>query len=165
MSRVAIIGSREYPRLADVDAAVDALDARDVVVSGGARGVDVRAKDRARARGLAYDEFLADWEGEGRAAGHTRNVRMLATVDRVVAFWDGASRGTKDGIEIAADRRLPLQVVTWRPDAADYAGLLTELRAMHAVAAAHGYRLPDATTRTLRWLGSVGFTRLATWVP
>lgn len=150
--RVGVIGSREYPRLADVDAAIDALDPTTVVVSGGARGVDRRAVARAKHRGMQFEEFPADWDGEGRGAGLARNERMLVTVDRVIAFWDEESRGTKHAIEFARGRQIPVQVVTWEPNADDYGAMFDELRRMHSVAAKHGYTLPPETLRVLRRL-------------
>ncbi len=150
--RVGVIGSREYPRLADVDAAIDALDPSAIVVSGGARGVDQRAVVRAKHRGMQCEEFLADWDGEGRGAGLARNERMLVTVDRVIAFWDEESRGTKHAIEFAQSRKIPVQVVTWEPNADDYGTMFDDLRRMHSVAAAHGYKLPPLTLRVLQRL-------------
>jgi hypothetical protein len=150
--RVAVIGSREYPRLADVDTAIDALELTTVVVSGGARGVDQRAVARAKLRGMQVEEFLADWDGEGRKAGIVRNERMIATVHRVLAFWDEESRGTKHAIEFAKTRSIPVQVVTWTPTGEDYLDLFAELRRMHQVAVAHGYSLPPHTLRVLRRL-------------
>lgn len=150
--RVAVIGSREYPRLADVDDAIDAMDPATVVVSGGARGVDQRAVARAKHRQMAFEEFPADWDGEGRKAGITRNERMIVTVDRVLAFWDEQSRGTKHAIDFARTRGLPVEVVTWTPNADDFQAMFDDLRRMYIVAAAHGYQLPAHTLRVLQRL-------------
>lgn len=99
--KVAIVGSRDFSELARVDAYVDALPADTVVVSGGARGVDRRAEQRARARGLEVVSLSADWARHGKRAGFLRNREIVATVDRVVAFWDGVSPGTASTIELA----------------------------------------------------------------
>lgn len=45
--RVGFVGSREFPNLDAVRAAVEQLDADDIVVSGGARGVDRAAEAKA----------------------------------------------------------------------------------------------------------------------
>lgn len=161
--RVAVIGSRDYPRLSDVDAAIDALSADTVVVSGGARGVDRRARDHARARGLEYDEFLADWEGEGKRAGPLRNERMLSTVDAVIALWDGESPGTKHAMDFAASRKIPVTLVEWEPNYTDLNELLQELRRMHSIAAQHGFSMLPSALRALKWLAAKGFERLSTW--
>lgn len=109
--KVAIIGSREFPQLERVDSYVDTLHAEDVVVSGGARGVDLRAEQRARSRGLKVHIIRADWARHGRKAGFMRNPDIVAAADRVVAFWDGTSRGTADSIEIARKTGKPVEVV------------------------------------------------------
>lgn len=108
--RVAIVGSRDYPNLEHVDAYVESLPTDTVVVSGGARGVDTRAAARARERGLCVEEYLADWERFGRAAGMIRNKKVLDVCERVVAFWDGSSRGTAHTIREAIKRGLRVEV-------------------------------------------------------
>ena len=39
----------------------------------------------------------ADW-AQGRGAGHARNTIIVEQADRVVAFWDEESPGTRDTI-------------------------------------------------------------------
>ena len=63
--KIAIVGSRDFPQLERIDAFVDSLSPGDVVVSGGARGVDSRAERRARARGLEVLSIPADWAQRG----------------------------------------------------------------------------------------------------
>lgn len=79
------------------------------LVSGAARGADRLAAEVGRQLGLAVDEFPADWDRFGRAAGYRRNEEMAAfllscaeegmTVG-VTAFPGG--RGTQHMIDIAA---------------------------------------------------------------
>jgi hypothetical protein len=93
---------------------------RDSVVSGGAAGADRIGARVARELGIAVTEHLPDWNAHGRRAGFVRNAAIVADCDRVVAFWDGVSRGTANTIDQARaagkpvrvfrpqDRRLPL---------------------------------------------------------
>lgn len=111
--RIAVVGSRDYPDLDQVRGYVGELPADTHVVSGGARGVDRAAELAARARGLPVTIMRADWARFGRSAGFRRNALLVRAVDRVVAFWDGRSRGTAGTIEMA--RRLGKQVVVVRP--------------------------------------------------
>jgi YspA, cpYpsA-related SLOG family len=111
--KIAIVGSRDFPQLERVDAFVDALSPGDVVVSGGARGVDSRAERRARARGLEVVIIPADWDRHGRSAGFKRNHDIIAAADRVAAFWDGTSRGTAHSIQLA--RKAGKRVDIFRP--------------------------------------------------
>lgn len=84
------------------------------IISGMARGADSLGTRYAREHGIPVLEFPADWEGLGRRAGMVRNLQMLDAADAVVAFWDGASRGTRHTIQEAKKRGLPLRVVQYR---------------------------------------------------
>jgi hypothetical protein len=64
-------------------------------------GVDQAAILAARALGLETAVHPADWKHEGRRAGPLRNTQIVADCHRLVAFWDGASRGTADSIRKA----------------------------------------------------------------
>jgi YspA, cpYpsA-related SLOG family len=102
--KVAIVGSREYPRLDMVWDFITKQAARrpdTVIISGGARGVDTVAAVAGRMAGLQVLEIIPDWDGAGMEAGFLRNSEIVAQVESVVAFWDGSSRGTRDTIEKA----------------------------------------------------------------
>ena len=109
-NRIAIVGSRAYSRLDLVEAFVAALPVGTIVVSGGARGVDTVAEIVARDRGLEVIVFQADWDRLGRKAGPIRNAQIVANADRVVAFWDGKSRGTLNTLLQADAAALPVEV-------------------------------------------------------
>lgn len=94
--KVAIVGSRGFPHPKLVESYVRSLALNDIVVSGGAPGVDRIALAAADARGLITVSYEADWEGLGKGAGMIRNSLIVAQADIVVAFWDGESRGTRD---------------------------------------------------------------------
>ncbi len=52
----------------------------------------------------------ADWDRLGRKAGPIRNAQIVFNADRVVAFWDGKSRGTLNTV-VQADRAgLPVEL-------------------------------------------------------
>lgn len=106
---IAVVGSRIYPRLDLVREYVRGLPRDAEVVSGGAVGVDSAAEGEARARGLAVRVFRPDWS-RGPSAGHARNAEVVAAADRVVAFWDGSSAGTRSAMRIAYRERKTLEV-------------------------------------------------------
>jgi hypothetical protein len=108
--RVAIVGSRDYPSREVVRAFVLQLADSALVVSGGARGVDSWAVEAAIQRGLETAVFEADWDQHGNRAGPIRNAEIVAYADRLVAFWDGRSRGTLNTVLLANDRRLPISI-------------------------------------------------------
>jgi hypothetical protein len=110
MQRIAIIGSRTFPAPELVNRFVVELPAGSVVVSGAARGVDTYAEEAAKAHGIETLIFHADWDGLGRKAGPIRNEKIIANADRVVAFWDGKSRGTLNAIYLATRAGLPVEI-------------------------------------------------------
>lgn len=97
--KLAIVGSRDFPRLADVRDFVLKLAPGTIVVSGGAPGVDRAAQEAAEARGLQVLVFRADWDRLGKAAGPARNTQIVEACDHLVAFMRaGGSPGTADSI-------------------------------------------------------------------
>lgn len=109
--KVAIVGSRRFGRMAAVVDYVNRLPVTDQVISGGAIGVDRTAAETALARGMAVRVFSAQWNTHGKAAGFMRNHDIVNAADRVVAFWDGESRGTAHSIELAQAAGKPLEII------------------------------------------------------
>lgn len=72
-----------------------------IIISGMAKGADSLAIDWAVVNWLRWEEYPADWETHGKAAGLIRNQQMLdeGKPDLVVAFPGG--RGTADMIRRA----------------------------------------------------------------
>ena len=81
------------------------------IVSGGAKGVDARAADFARENGIKLTEFLPDYSTYGRAAPIVRNRKIVEYADKIIAFWDGKSRGTQFVIKYAEKLGKPCRVV------------------------------------------------------
>ena len=106
--KVAIIGSRgltvhdfsEYlpPNTAEI-------------VSGGAWGIDSCARDYAQANGIKLTEFLPDYAKYGRTAPLKRNLQIIEYSDMVLAFHDGASRGTKYVINNCRRLGVPVEII------------------------------------------------------
>lgn len=78
---------------------------------GGAIGVDSLAARYTTLRKIRRERFRADWDGLGRKAGIIRNIEMIDQSDMVVAFWDGASKGTKHAIEYGLKKRKRVIIV------------------------------------------------------
>lgn len=64
-----------------------------VIVSGTARGADTLGERYAHERGYAVEQYPADWEQHGKAAGPVRNKQMADVADALIVFWDGLSVG------------------------------------------------------------------------
>ena len=111
MTRIAIVGSVNFPSRHLVAEHVAGLPEGTVIVSGGALGVDTYAAEAAKAHGLGTIIHEADWGTYGRRAGPLRNEQIVADADRVVAFWNGKSRGTLNTIAIAVEAGRPVQII------------------------------------------------------
>lgn len=116
---VAIIGSREFPRLELVSTYLRTLSKTTVVVTGAwwrafklepTRGVDFIASTTADSLGM-ITVLVAGSGKDGSLAGKKRNPEIIRMVHRVVAFWDGKSPGTKGGIELAEDFQKPCRII------------------------------------------------------
>lgn len=83
------------------------------IVSGMAKGADMMGLGLAKANGIDYKEFPANWQdmsepcrvGENqfgrynKLAGMKRNHQMGDYADMAIVFWDGNSSGSNDMIE------------------------------------------------------------------
>jgi predicted Rossmann fold nucleotide-binding protein DprA/Smf involved in DNA uptake len=102
--RIGIVGSRHFPEVERVAEYVRSLPASTSLVTGSASGVDATATRAARERGLPVRVLGASFE-EAADAGSAveRNLRLIASCDVLVAFWDGSSQGTRGTVERALD--------------------------------------------------------------
>lgn len=112
--KIAIVGSRDYPNLKDVDRYFESHIPKHpdtIIISGGARGVDTRAAELAQKYDLGLVTYIPDWNQFGRKAGMIRNSLIVELADKVVAFWDEESRGTKDTIDKTLKAGKDLEVI------------------------------------------------------
>ncbi len=94
--KIAIIGSRTI----SIDNIGDYLPKECLeIVSGGAKGVDSCAAKYAKENGIILTVFLPQYSKYGKAAPIVRNKQIVDYADKVIAFWDGKSRGTLDVIK------------------------------------------------------------------
>ncbi len=111
MTVVLVCGGRDYKGLSALYDYMDALHRSSPIhkiVSGGARGAEIMALQWALDRGVAGEQYPANWQKHGKAAGAIRNQEMLdkEDVDCVVAFPGG--RGTADMIRKARIAGVPV---------------------------------------------------------
>lgn len=81
------------------------------IVSGGAKGADRQGAELAKSYGVKLTEFIPDWEKHGKRAGFLRNEDIVKTVDMVLAFWDGVSKGTGNSLGIAKRLKKPTLII------------------------------------------------------
>ena len=95
--KVAVVGSRS---VFTIDMGIYISDG-DEIVSGGAVGVDTYAAEYAKKKGLKLTVFLPQYDRYGRAAPIVRNKKIVDYADKIIAFWDGKSKGTLSVIKYA----------------------------------------------------------------
>lgn len=108
---ILIAGSRNYPKEHEVREYVQGIAKGNVILAGGARGVDRWAEDEARKQGLEVKVYPAQWERYGRGAGYRRNAEMVRDADKLVAFWNG-SKGTAHTIRLAVEKGIAILLVS-----------------------------------------------------
>lgn len=117
--KVAVIGSRSFEdKKLLYDALTKNYDRIKLIISGGARGADSLAVEWATDYGVPYLVFPALWHnpftGEhDKGAGFRRNIQIIDQCDVVIAFWDGASRGTSHSLEIAKAKKKPVKIISF----------------------------------------------------
>lgn len=101
---MAIVGSRHYSEPDRVSDYVNALPRGASIITGSASGVDAAATKAARAKDIPVKVMPASFDEMADASkAAARNQRLIDACDVLVAFWDGASKGTRNTVERALD--------------------------------------------------------------
>ncbi len=118
---IGVVGSRsfhDYEQLKEVldreikRARLSKEDRKIRIVSGGARGADTLARRYAYSReDVEYTEYRPDWKKHGRKAGIVRNYEIVKHSAKLVAFWNGKSKGTKHTVVAARQSGKHVRVV------------------------------------------------------
>ena len=83
---------------------INSLPAKASIITGSASGVDAEATKAARAKGISVQVMPASFEELSDASkSAARNQRLIDVCDVLVAFWDGASKGTRATVDRALD--------------------------------------------------------------
>lgn len=89
--KLLIVGSRN---ISDFDFSEYVPPETELIISGGARGVDTLAEEYADSHGIPKLIIRPDYKRYGRSAPMRRNDEMIEHADEVLVIWDGKSRGT-----------------------------------------------------------------------
>jgi len=101
--KLGVVGSRnfsDYPLMKKYLDKIHSIEPITAIVSGGAAGADRLSEDWAGINNISKLVFYPDWKKFGKAAGYIRNQDIVKKSDKVIAFWDGSSKGTQHTINI-----------------------------------------------------------------
>ncbi len=127
--KLAVCGSRDFP-----------IEKRDKIfkildrfyekyrprwfISGFADGADkIIELDWAIPKGMCRMIFRPDYEKHQKGAPLVRNTEIIEVSDYVICIWNGKSRGTKDSIEKAKQKKKPLLVLDFDGNVIDKANI------------------------------------------
>jgi hypothetical protein len=108
----AVIGSRNFTDYKLLESTLLLFPEINQIISGGAKGADSLAKIYAEKNNIPLLIFKPDWKQYGKGAGIVRNRQIIDAAQMVVAFWDGASKGTESSINLAKTKGILLHIVS-----------------------------------------------------
>ena len=112
--KVAVIGSRTFTNKKLLYEILNRIEGIDAIISGGAKGADSLAEVYAKENNLKTIIYKPEYEKHGKSAPFVRNRQIINDCDIVVAFWDGASRGTKYTMEYAEKQNKKIYVINYK---------------------------------------------------
>lgn len=83
------------------------------ILSGTAKGADKLGERYAKENGHALEQYPADWNSFGKAAGYLRNKQMAQAATHCIVFWDGVSKGAHHMWQIANEKQLPRWLIKY----------------------------------------------------
>jgi len=129
--KVAIIGSRSFQDYNLLKETLEPYKSKITdIISGGAKGADELGarwckeflkKDpiifEAKWDDFTVKKLLVGQNKDGKfyntLAGFNRNTDIVKTSDCIIAFWDGASRGTEDSLKKAKKMKKPCKIIKY----------------------------------------------------
>jgi len=106
--KLAIIGSRSIENL-NLDEYIK--EKPDTIISGGAKGIDTIAWEWALENHIEIIVHRPNYNIHGKWAALRRNDIIIDEADKIIAFWDGKSTGTKYVIDRAKKLNKPLEII------------------------------------------------------
>lgn len=104
--KLAIVGSRTFNDFDCLDKHIHNffnISEISLIISGGAKGADTLAEKFAKKHNISTEIYKPEWDKFGKRAGFIRNREIVISCDKLVAFWDGKSRGTEHSINLAEE--------------------------------------------------------------
>lgn len=106
--KLLIVGSRS---ITDFDLSKYIPKNVDIIITGGANGVDTLAEKYADEHRISKLILRPQYHIYKQGAPLKRNDQMVDIADYVLVIWDGVSRGTKHTIEYAKKRNKEISII------------------------------------------------------
>ena len=106
--KLLIAGSRSIEHF---DLAEYVSSETDMIISGGAKGIDSLAEQYADQHRISKLILRPRYDLYGRAAPIIRNQQMVDMADEILIIWDGQSKGTRETERYAKKMQKQLTVV------------------------------------------------------
>lgn len=108
--KIGVIGSRDFKnRILFEEIMSQYVGEQVIIVSGGANGVDTWAEEFANKNELLI-EVIRPINPSDKLSYLFRNVEIITSCDKIIAFWDGYSKGTGFVIEYCKSRGKPIDI-------------------------------------------------------
>jgi predicted Rossmann fold nucleotide-binding protein DprA/Smf involved in DNA uptake len=112
--KLGVVGSRKKVSMENVFLILDSFKVKrniDLIISGGAAGVDSFAGEWAKKNKIELLIFLPQWATFGKSAGAKRNQKIVDASDELLIFWNGESLGTKITMRMAEKANTPYNLI------------------------------------------------------
>jgi hypothetical protein len=95
-----VAGGRDFNNYPIVASILDKYQIS-MILSGAANGADSCGETYGKRKDIPVWQFPANWDLYHNKAGFIRNKKMAKEAQRLIAFWDGKSPGTKSMLFLA----------------------------------------------------------------
>ena len=106
--KLLIVGSRS---ITDFDLSKYIPSQTDLIISGGATGVDSRAETYADQHKISKLILRPKYHLYGKAAPIKRNEQMVDLADEILIIWDGLSRGAQSTLNYAKKKNKSFMLI------------------------------------------------------
>ena len=110
MTKILITGSRNWSDKELINSFVLKFTGHDLIIHGGAKGVDSIIEELCNRINIET-KIIRPVNPSIPSHYLYRNVEMITMCDKVIAFWDGESRGTKFTIDYAKSRNKEVLII------------------------------------------------------
>lgn len=118
MIRLIITGPRACTKnnavISEISEYITQLGGVDEIITGGASGVDMMAKQYAREHAISYREFIPNWQNDLNAAGMIRDTRMAEYATHLLVFVTEGTKESQNLMDEAQRNHLRIRMITPR---------------------------------------------------